>query len=138
MSTIIWLTLFFINTARETFSGIKDVYDCGKTFTMKNFSFTNHNMKDLERLYHSKKSWFLTSSAYLKKPEHIEALLMIMNGCLMVYMSLVHKIWKELKQKLACFLVLKYKPTQTYIGYFLLSRATSINQPHNNRDWLWI
>lgn len=55
---------------------------------------------------------FLTSSLYLKKPERIEALLMIMTSCLMVYAALEHKIRKELKEKSAYFPNLKYKPCQ--------------------------
>ncbi|MBF4243417.1 IS1634 family transposase, partial [Vibrio anguillarum] len=55
---------------------------------------------------------FLTSSLYLKKPERIEALLMIMTCCLMVYAALEHKIREELKAKDAYFPNLKYKPCQ--------------------------
>ena len=55
---------------------------------------------------------FLTSSLYLKKPERIEALLMVMTSCLMVYAALEHKIRKELKEKSAYFPDLKYKPCQ--------------------------
>lgn len=55
---------------------------------------------------------FLTSSLYLKKPERIEALLMVMTSCLMVYAALEHKIRKELKEKSAYFPNLKYKPCQ--------------------------
>ena len=42
---------------------------------------------------------FLTSSFYLKKPERIEALLMMMTCCLMVYAGLEHKIRTGLKEK---------------------------------------
>ncbi|MEG3223815.1 IS1634 family transposase [Vibrio gigantis] len=41
---------------------------------------------------------FLTSSIFLKKPERIEALLMIMTMSLLVYPSLEHKIREQLKQ----------------------------------------
>lgn len=41
---------------------------------------------------------FLTSSIFLKKPERIEALLMIMTMSLLVYSSLEHKIREQLKQ----------------------------------------
>ncbi|MCE2597456.1 IS1634 family transposase, partial [Motilimonas cestriensis] len=40
---------------------------------------------------------FLTSSIFLKKPQRIEALLMIMTLSLMVYAGLEHKIREELK-----------------------------------------
>ncbi|MBL4764032.1 MAG: IS1634 family transposase [Colwellia sp.] len=38
---------------------------------------------------------FLTSSLYLKKPERIEALLIVMTCCLMVYAALEHKIRRD-------------------------------------------
>ncbi len=55
---------------------------------------------------------FLTSSLYLKKPERIEALLMVMTCCLMVYAALEHKIRRELKAQSMHFPHLKYKPCQ--------------------------
>jgi len=55
---------------------------------------------------------FLTSSLYLKKPERIEALLMVMTCCLMVYAALEHKIRRELKTQSVYFPNLKYKPCQ--------------------------
>jgi transposase len=42
---------------------------------------------------------FLTSAIYLKKPERIEALLMVMTSCLMVYASLEHHIRKHSKTR---------------------------------------
>jgi len=56
---------------------------------------------------------FLTSAFYLKKPERIEALLMVMTTCLMVYASLEHTIRKELKEQNEYFPDMKKKPTQT-------------------------
>ena len=55
---------------------------------------------------------FLTSSFYLKKPERIEALLMVMTCCLMVYAGLEHKIRTELKNKNLSFTNQKKKPIQ--------------------------
>ena len=55
---------------------------------------------------------FLTSAIYLKKPEHIEALLMVMTCCLMVYAGLDHQIRKILVEKDAYFPDMKYKPAQ--------------------------
>ncbi|WP_217524752.1 IS1634-like element ISSpu7 family transposase [Vibrio metschnikovii] len=46
---------------------------------------------------------FLTSSIFLKKPERIEALLMIMTLSLLVYASLEHKIREQLVQTEAFF-----------------------------------
>ncbi len=52
------------------------------------------------------------SSLYLKKSEKIEALLMVMMCCLMVYAALEHKIRQELKEPSVYFPHLKYKPCQ--------------------------
>jgi transposase len=56
---------------------------------------------------------FLTSAIYLKKPERIEALLMVMTSCLMVYASLEHQIRKTLKDNACYFPDQKKKPSQT-------------------------
>ncbi|MFQ3192898.1 MAG: transposase [Paraglaciecola sp.] len=55
---------------------------------------------------------FLTSSIYLKKPERIEALLMVMTSCLMVYAALERKIRKTLKEKARYFPDQNKKPRQ--------------------------
>ena len=55
---------------------------------------------------------FLTSSIYLKKPERIEALLMVMTTCLMVYAALEHQIRKQLQAKDMYFPSQKKKPSQ--------------------------
>ena len=55
---------------------------------------------------------FLTSSLFLKKPERIEALLMIMTCSLMVYAGIEHLIRQRLAQTNAFFPDMKKKPTQ--------------------------
>tara|TARA_R110002167_G_scaffold345241_1_gene554907 strand:+ start:325 stop:1782 length:1458 start_codon:yes stop_codon:yes gene_type:complete len=55
---------------------------------------------------------FLTSAIYLKKPERIEALLMVMTCCLMVYAGLEHQIRTTLVEKNGYFPSMKYKPEQ--------------------------
>ncbi len=55
---------------------------------------------------------FLVSSLYLKKPERIEALLMVMTCCLMVYAALKHTIRTELKAQSRFFPNMKYKDSQ--------------------------
>lgn len=55
---------------------------------------------------------FLTSSMYLKSPKRIEALLMIMTCCLMIYAALEHLIRKKLKEKALYFPSMKNKPCQ--------------------------
>ena len=51
-------------------------------------------------------------SLYLKKPERIEALLMIMTCCLMIYAALEHKMRDTLKAKDVYFPDMKNKPSQ--------------------------
>ncbi len=46
---------------------------------------------------------FLTSSLFLKKPERIEALLMIMTCSLMIYAALEHLIRRNLAQQQRIF-----------------------------------
>ena len=55
---------------------------------------------------------FLASSLYLKKPERIMALLMIMTVCLLVYAALEYRIRTALKDHGATFPDQKGKPTQ--------------------------
>jgi transposase len=55
---------------------------------------------------------FLASSLYLKKPERIMALLMIMTVCLLVYAALESRIRTALKAHGATFPDQKGKPTQ--------------------------
>lgn len=56
---------------------------------------------------------FLASSLYLKKPERIMALLMIMTVCLLVYAALEYRIRTALKDQRATFPDQTGKPTQT-------------------------
>jgi transposase len=55
---------------------------------------------------------FLASSLYLKKPERIMALLMVMTVCLLVYAALEYRIRKALKDHGETFPDQKGKPTQ--------------------------
>lgn len=55
---------------------------------------------------------FMVSSLFLKKPERIEALLMIMTCSLMVYSALEHRIRQSLRQKDLTFPDMKNKPSQ--------------------------
>src|SRR6056300_188577 len=55
---------------------------------------------------------FLFSSLYLKKAERIEALLMVMTLCLMVYAAIQHRIRYELKKQSRVFPNQKKKPCQ--------------------------
>jgi transposase len=55
---------------------------------------------------------FLASSLYLKKPERIMALLMVMTVCLLVYAALEYRIRKALKDHAATFPNQKGQPVQ--------------------------
>jgi hypothetical protein len=55
---------------------------------------------------------FLASSLYLKKPERIMALLMVMTVCLLVYAALEYRIRKALKDQGATFPNQKGQPVQ--------------------------
>jgi transposase len=56
---------------------------------------------------------FLTASLFLKKPERIEALLMVMTCSLMIYAALEHRIRSELKAQNQTFPDMKNKPSQS-------------------------
>ena len=55
---------------------------------------------------------FLVASLFLKKPERIEALLMVMSCCLMVYAALEHLIRTSLKKTGTYCPDMKKKPCQ--------------------------
>jgi len=88
---------------------------------------TNDNDIDMQRtldLYKSqqrvergfrflKSPEFLTSALFLKKPERIEALLMVMTCSLMIYAALEHRIRQGLKAHNVSIPDMKRKPTQS-------------------------
>ena len=87
--------------------------DCSDKLTMEKMLEIYKSQQSVEKGFRFLKSPdFLTSALYLKKPERIEALLMIMTCCLMVYAALEHKIRRQLKTCSRYFPDLKYKPTQ--------------------------
>lgn len=87
--------------------------DVSDTLTMGKMLELYKSQQSVEKGFRFLKSPdFLTSSLYLKKPERIEALLMVMTCCLMVYAALEHKIRRELKAQSVYFPNLKYKPCQ--------------------------
>ena len=55
---------------------------------------------------------FLVSSFYLKKPERIEALLMVMTLCLLVYSAIEYQVREKLQKNGDYFLNQKRKPAQ--------------------------
>tara|TARA_R110000772_G_scaffold228799_2_gene339512 strand:- start:15225 stop:16832 length:1608 start_codon:yes stop_codon:yes gene_type:complete len=87
--------------------------DMNEKLTMNRMLSLYKSQQSVEKGFRFLKSPdFLTSSLYLKKPERIEALLMVMTCCLMVYAALEHKIRRELKAQSVYFPNLKYKPSQ--------------------------
>ncbi len=87
--------------------------DLSETLTIEKMLSLYKSQQSVEKGFRALKSPdFLTASLYLKKPERIEALLMVMTYCLMVYAALEHKIRRELKAQSVYFTNLKYKPCQ--------------------------
>ncbi len=87
--------------------------DCSDALSMQFILDEYKSQQAVERGFRFLKSPdFLTSSFFLKKPERIEALLMIMTSCLMIYASVEHQIRKVLQENNASFPDMKKKPTQ--------------------------
>lgn len=88
--------------------------DCSEKLSMQDVLAHYKSQQAVERGFRFLKSPdFLVSSLYLKNPERIEALLMIMTSCLMIYAALEHIIRRELSSKNLYFPDMKKKPTQT-------------------------
>ena len=87
--------------------------DCSENLSMQFLLDEYKSQQAVERGFRFLKSPdFLTSSFFLKKPERIEALLMIMTSCLMIYASVEYQIRKVLPENNASFPDMKKKPTQ--------------------------
>ncbi len=87
--------------------------DLDDSMTMDKMLTTYKEQQSVEKGFRFLKSPdFLTNSIFIKKPERIEALLMVMTSCLMVYASLEHQIRKKLKEKVLYFPDQKKKPYQ--------------------------
>ncbi|MGB5447049.1 MAG: IS1634 family transposase [Psychromonas sp.] len=87
--------------------------DLDSSMTMGKMLSTYKEQQSVEKGFRFLKSPdFLTNSIFIKKPERIEALLMVMTSCLMVYASLEHQIRKKLKEKDLYFPDQKKKPYQ--------------------------
>ena len=83
------------------------------SFPMEEVLKTYKSQQSVERGFRFLKSPdFLVSSLFLKKPERIEALLMIMTLCLLVYSAIEYKIRANLKAKREFFLNQLKKPVQ--------------------------
>lgn len=87
--------------------------DLSDTLSMEKLLSTYKSQQSVEKGFRFLKSPdFLTSAIYLKKPQRIEALLMVMTCCLMVYASLEHQIRAKLKEQNQYFPDMKKKPYQ--------------------------
>jgi transposase len=87
--------------------------DLDESFSNKDILSTYKSQQSVERGFRFLKSpEFMTSSFYLKKPERIEALLMIMTLCLLIYSALEYKIRKNLKECAENFKDQKNKDTK--------------------------
>ncbi len=87
--------------------------DCSTELVMLDLLENYKSQQSVERGFRFLKSPdFLTSSLFLKKPERIEALLMIMTSCLMIYAALEHLIRKNLTESGSYFPNMKNKPHQ--------------------------
>ncbi len=87
--------------------------DCTEDLCMQFILDEYKSQQAVERGFRFLKSPdFLTSSLFLKKPERIEALLMIMTSCLMIYAAVEYQIRKALLENNASFPDMKKKPSQ--------------------------
>ena len=73
---------------------------------------------------------FLVSSLFLKKPERIEAMLMIMTLCLMIYAAIQHRIRYELKKQSKCFPDMKRKAGQNPTARWVFFCFQGVNVLH--------
>jgi transposase len=87
--------------------------DMDENFSGKDMLEVYKSQQSVERGFRFLKSpEFLTSAFFLKKPERIEALLMIMTLCLLIYCALEYKIRKNLREQNHYFKDQKNKDTQ--------------------------
>jgi transposase len=87
--------------------------DCRDDWSMLELLEIYKSQQSVERGFRFLKSPdFLTSAIFLKKPERIEALLMVMTCCLMVYAAIEHRIRAALVMTNTFFPNLKNKPYQ--------------------------
>lgn len=87
--------------------------DCRGHLSMQEMLDHYKSQQAVERGFRFLKSPdFLTASLFLKKPERIEALLMVMTCCLMIYAALEHLIRRRLVEAALFFPDMKNKPSQ--------------------------
>lgn len=103
--------------------------DHSDTLTMAELLATYKAQQNVERGFRFLKSpEFLTSSLYLKKPERIEALLMVMTCSLMIYAALEHRIRQGLVEQNRSVADMKKKPTQQPTARWIFLRFGGIHE----------
>lgn len=109
--------------------------DCSGELSMRDMLANYKSQQSVERGFRFLKSPdFLVSSLYLKKPERIEALLMVMTCCLMIYAALEHLIRRELMAKNLFFPDMKKKPTQKPTAKWVFSCFIGIHEIFINSE----
>jgi len=94
--------------------------DTRKEFTMREILDIYKSQQSVERGFRFLKSPdFLVSSFFLKKPERIEALLMVMTLCLLVYAAIEHKVRQKLRENGEKFLDQKKRATKSPTGRWI-------------------
>jgi len=103
--------------------------DLSETLTMAELLATYKAQQNVERGFRFLKSpEFLTSSLYLKKPERIEALLMVMTCSLMIYAALEHRVRQGLVAQNRSVADMKKKPTQQPTARWIFIRFGGIHE----------
>lgn len=103
--------------------------DHSETLTMGELLAIYKAQQNVERGFRFLKSpEFLTSSLYLKKPERIEALLMVMTCSLMIYAALEHRIRQGLVEQNRSVADMKKKPTQKPTARWIFLRFGGVHE----------
>jgi len=109
--------------------------DCSGDLDMLSMLKNYKSQQSVERGFRFLKSPdFLTSSLFLKKPERIEALLMVMTSCLMIYAALEHLIRKKLKEKEQYIPCMKNKPTQKPTARWVFQCFVGVEELSINKE----
>ena len=102
--------------------------DCSDELSMEKMLGEYKSQQKVEKGFRFLKSPdFLVSSIYIKKPERVEALLMVMTCCLMIYAALEHLIRTKLKEQDAYFPDMKNKDTQNPTARWVFQCFTGIS-----------
>lgn len=119
-----------VDTARAQVGAfILATNDCSGDLSMQALLDTYKSQQSVERGFRFLKSpEFLTSSLFLKKPERIEALLMVMTCSLMIYAALEHRIRTALKEQDQYFPDMKKKPYQKPTARWVFLCFTGIHE----------